>query len=218
MAQSSVDKASHWRCSTQSVLLAGAAARLALLAFGEWQDAHLQVKYTDVDYAVVTDAAAAVAAGGSPFERATFRYTPLLAWAALPNIWVHPAAGKLLFCAADLAAAWCTLLRSAQIRKGFRKPALCMPPTADEGFLYLGQRLQHRLCCNTGRRLMNALLLREGARGGARAAAVAAWLFNPFTATISTRGSGEALAACQLLGTLLALSTGGNLQPCSVPS
>ena len=55
---------------------------------------------------VVTDGARHVAAGGSPFARATYRYTPLLAWLMLPNIWVHPAAGKLLFCAADLVAAW----------------------------------------------------------------------------------------------------------------
>lgn len=84
----------------------------------------------------------------------------------------------------------------------------------DEGFPYVVNALQRRLCCCTAHRLMDSLLWREGVRGGARAAAVASWLFNPFTATISTRGSGEALAACQLLGTLLALSTGAwRLQP-----
>lgn len=56
--------------------------------------------------------------------------------------------------------------------------------------------------------MMDALLRREGVGTSARAAAVAAWLFNPFTATISTRGSGEALVACQLLGLLLLLSSG----------
>ena len=55
---------------------------------------------------VVTDGARHVAAGGSPFDRATYRYTPLLAWLMLPNVWVHPAVGKLLFCAADLVAGW----------------------------------------------------------------------------------------------------------------
>ena len=54
----------------------------------------------------MTDGARLVAAGGSPFDRATYRYTPLLAWALLPNVWLHPAAGKLLFCAADVLAAW----------------------------------------------------------------------------------------------------------------
>lgn len=63
-------------------------------------------------------------------------------------------------------------------------------------------------CCLAHCRLMDALLQRQGAKPETRAAAVAAWLFNPFTATISTRGSGEALASCQLLGVLLALASG----------
>lgn len=37
---------------------------------------------------------------------------------------------------------------------------------------------------------------------------VALWLFSPLTATISTRGNGEALVTCLLLGLLLALDAG----------
>ena len=100
------------------VLLLGAALRAALLCVGAWQDAHSRIRYTDVDYDVFTDAARAMAAGGSPvrrcalrrreglastpaaradaafraqYERATYRYTPLLAAALLPNVWLHPA-------------------------------------------------------------------------------------------------------------------------------
>jgi len=62
--------------------------RCALLAYGLWQDAYLSVKYTDVDYRVYSDAAWMVAQGASPYERATFRYSPLLAWILLPNVWV----------------------------------------------------------------------------------------------------------------------------------
>jgi phosphatidylinositol glycan class M len=82
-----------------------AVLRLALLCYGEWQDAAMDVKFTDVDYWVFTDAAAAIAAGGSPFDRATYRYTPLLAMALLPNGWLGKAWGKAMFCAADLLAA-----------------------------------------------------------------------------------------------------------------
>lgn len=86
-----------------------AAVRAGLVAYGEWQDARMDVKYTDVDYWVFTDAAAALAAGRSPYARATYRYTPALAALLLPGAlvagdsWGRALWGKFLFCAADIA-------------------------------------------------------------------------------------------------------------------
>jgi hypothetical protein len=48
------------------LLLTGGAVRLALLLTGLWVDRNSAVPFTDVDYRVFCDAAAAVAAGGSP--------------------------------------------------------------------------------------------------------------------------------------------------------
>ena len=87
------------------LLRLGIASRVVLLVYGELQDRFSHVKYTDIDYSVFSDAAAFAAKGLSPYLRSTYRYSPLLAWALTPNVLVHAAWGKVLFCAADLLAA-----------------------------------------------------------------------------------------------------------------
>ncbi|RPD66381.1 glycosyltransferase family 50 protein [Lentinus tigrinus ALCF2SS1-6] len=106
--------------SFSSILLISSLLRVALIIYSEWHDAHSVVKYTDVDYRVFSDAARFVlnptsenrAEGplarflriGSPYTRATYRYTPLLAVLLAPNEWLHPSFGKFLFAAADIVA------------------------------------------------------------------------------------------------------------------
>ena len=106
--------------SFASLLVLAGCVRLLLVAWGEWQDRHLSVAYTDVDYRVYSDAAALVVAGRSPFERFTYRYTPLLAWLLTPTALWAPF-GKLLFSAADLAVA--VVARAVLRRMGERDEA-----------------------------------------------------------------------------------------------
>lgn len=82
------------------------ALRAILLLYGAWQDAHSALKYTDIDYMVFTDAATYVANGSSPYNRDTYRYTPILAWFLLPTSWggVWFLFGKALFALADVLA------------------------------------------------------------------------------------------------------------------
>lgn len=85
--------------------------RAGLLVYGLYQDAHSNLKYTDIDYFVFTDAARAVSRGASPYTRATYRYTPLLAWILVPTswsgkdgLWFH--SGKALFAISDIVAGY----------------------------------------------------------------------------------------------------------------
>lgn len=83
----------------------GLSIRVATIIYGEWHDEHWQVPFTDVDYKVFSDAARYVEEGSSPYRRHTYRYPPVLAWLLVPNSWVHPAWGKLLFSLADICTA-----------------------------------------------------------------------------------------------------------------
>lgn len=87
--------------------------RVVLFLYGLLQDAHSPIKYTDIDYFVFTDAARYVSRGQSPYERETYRYTPLLAWLLLPTAWPGAAwfsFGKIVFAVADIVAGWLIIL------------------------------------------------------------------------------------------------------------
>ncbi|KAJ3725757.1 glycosyltransferase family 50 protein [Lentinula raphanica] len=107
-------------CVFRNVLILSIIIRVALILYSEWHDARSLVKYTDIDYRVFTDAAQFLiqpgpgdknrAQGplghlsnlGDPYNRETYRYTPLLALIISPNTWLHPSFGKYLFAACDV--------------------------------------------------------------------------------------------------------------------
>ncbi|KAJ0810451.1 putative GPI mannosyltransferase 1 [Helianthus annuus] len=86
----------------RSLIIFSAFLRVLLIVYGEWQDTHMEVRYTDVDYLVFSDAAALVVVGKSPYKRSTYRYSPLIAFILTPNSFIHRSWGKFLFSASDL--------------------------------------------------------------------------------------------------------------------
>ena len=88
------------------LFLVAAVARIALIIYGNVQDIYFKVKYTDIDYAVFSDAAKYMINGTSPYSRATYRYTPLLAFLMTPNSFLHPSFGKVFFSICDLIIGW----------------------------------------------------------------------------------------------------------------
>lgn len=99
---------------TPSIIFPSAIAlRIFLLCYGIIQDKYSPFPYTDIDYFVFTDAARYVSRGLSPYERETYRYTPLLAWLLIPTSWPGFAwfsFGKIVFAVADIIVGWLTLL------------------------------------------------------------------------------------------------------------
>ncbi|XP_051171064.1 GPI mannosyltransferase 1 [Leptopilina boulardi] len=79
--------------------------RIILVIYSKFHDENFNVSYTDVDYEVFTDAARYILDGLSPFERHTYRYSPLLALVLTPNITLSAQYGKILFSFIDILVA-----------------------------------------------------------------------------------------------------------------
>ncbi|KAL6217999.1 hypothetical protein ACLB2K_011216 [Fragaria x ananassa] len=129
----------------RTLVVVSAVLRVVLIVYGEWQDTHMEVRYTDIDYMVFSDAASLMASGKSPFERSTYRYSPLLAFLLLPNSILNRSWGKFIFSAADLLVGL----------------------------------------------FIRTILKLRGVPENLSMISVMAWLFNPFTFTIGTRGNCE---------------------------
>ena len=95
------------------IFLLALTIRLVIIVWGEYQHSLTGIDYSDIDYKVYTDGAKYVMQGGSPFERHTYRYTPLLSYLMIPNLYFE-SFGKVLFSLSDIA---CSLVIEKILRE-----------------------------------------------------------------------------------------------------
>jgi phosphatidylinositol glycan class M len=93
--------------------------RLAMIVISEILFYQFNFVYTDIDYYVITDGAKHMIQFESPYNRETYRYTPLLALLMVPNHIINHNIGKILFSFIDvLCGLAIELLLNIQNRKG----------------------------------------------------------------------------------------------------
>lgn len=129
---------------------------------------------------VFTDAARFVVEGGSPYQRPTYRYTPLLAWLLTPNIVVDARFGKLLFCLVDVlngAIIYRQVTAHSQSAAGSQNGS-------DQFDFFPAAVVAQVLAVAGERRALIGCCL---------------WLFNPITCVVSTRGNAETLVTLLVL-------------------
>ncbi|ODV62625.1 glycosylphosphatidylinositol-alpha 1,4 mannosyltransferase I [Ascoidea rubescens DSM 1968] len=163
--------------SLKNLMILATLLRIGFFLFGLFQDLTMEVKYTDIDYYVFTDASRFVFNGLSPYERETYRYTPLLSWVLLPtslnnfdneliNLLIF-SFGKFLFILADLVS----------------------------GYL-IYQILNHLVLNNATNNNSKKL---DSKSKNLILALTSVWLLNPMVITISTRGSCESVLSILVL-------------------
>lgn len=175
--------------------------RLVMIVYGEIQDKISEVPYTDVDYRVVTDGSRHIFNGKSPFNRHTYRYTPLLAIFLLPNIYLHQCFGKILFALFDLAIA--IIIKFIILDEYFLQIA-SQSNSIEENKARIEKKF------NNGKgskiRLLNTRkdIRLNGSSDKSKIERMAnfaamVWLYNPLTMVIATRGNGDAITSALVL-------------------
>ena len=187
--------------SVANLVLAALGIRVALILYSAFHDATFPVAYTDVDYLVVSDGAAHMARGGSPFDRETYRYTPLLALVVLPNVWLGAWWGKLLLALCDVVAGWFVLT----VLVGRSAHSTAAPVAA----VHINSNNNNNKSSISNRSASAARESFPGAAAPAAAAVAQAKLlvsafiwFNPVVVNVSTRGNSDIIVAALTLGAL----------------
>ena len=149
--------------------------RYIIIIITEYLYYNYGVLYTDIDYHVFSDGAKHAAKFESPYERETYRYTPLLAILMIPNIKIWYPIGKFLLSTIDVGVGYLIekLLRAQEIQ------------TKED-------------------RTFNEILKAENDEAFYNYASLF-YLYNPLTIVICTRGSADCIITFLVLLSLIYL-------------
>lgn len=172
-------------------MLIGFIIRIATILYGEFQDRYAEVPFTDIDYKVVTDGARHILNNESPYNRHTYRYTPILAILLTTNIFIHPAFGKLLFSLFDI-------LITALIRQIILDEHLHTFEANASSVLAKSKRKLTKDIRNVQFTLSEKHIQQATFYSFF-------WLYNPFAVVIATRGNGDSITGLLILLTIFAL-------------
>lgn len=200
-------------------ILFGVALRVALLCWGAWQDANAEVPYTDIDYAVFSDAAAFIARPppNCAFDVHSTRHGcaqgPLPRWARRRISVSSPRQPSFLNGALSTLAS----LGDPYARSTYRYTpllALAVAPSHLLHFPSFGKWLFVVADLGCGALMCSALKAHaaktpSGAQGSpSQHLPGILWLLNPFPAQISTRGSAESVLGLLVLAFVALLLLG----------
>lgn len=78
--------------------------RVSLILMAAHFEDPQHLSLTDIDYKIYSEAAQYVTSGGSPYDRHTYRYSPLLSYLMIVNQYFGFAAGKFVLVIFDVIA------------------------------------------------------------------------------------------------------------------
>ncbi|XP_056644064.1 GPI mannosyltransferase 1 [Diorhabda sublineata] len=181
--------------------------RILLVSYSIHHDEFSKVKYTDIDYKVFTDAARHYLDGNSPYERHTYRYSPLVAILLSPNITLHNSFGKLLFCCTDILVALLirSIVKNTVTEYDSYKQKKSKKSILEENKFKKSNTKTRKKLRQSNKQYLNVTSAELKSKNSIDLKcdiAMLAWLYNPMTIAIGTRGNCDSLAGFLVLLTL----------------
>ena len=164
----------------------------------------VKLKYTDIDYKVFSDAGLAMYNGGSPYERTTYRYPPLLAFLLIPDhITGLPIIGKMFFLLIDsyLCETIYQIIIHTQSQSKIVLASTCTGSSTGAGTSSQQKQIES-FTKGKGEPKEIDVEVEEIVDLHARWWATV-WALNPLSTLVCTRGNADSVSSCLILLTLL---------------